>query len=143
MPLGLWKSKWEIHREDMDRYREDVERHRGETARRDVEYREATARRDAECREDRARSESEWRDLRQRSDELRGDYNRELEETRRFNRELLIRLDKTYANLTVTLALVADELAEVKLAVRAQTEAIMKLVDRFDEFEGRPPGRAA
>jgi predicted nuclease with TOPRIM domain len=89
------------------------------------------------------RAESEWRDLRQQSDELRSDYNRELEETRRFNREVLIRLDETYANLTVTLALVGDELAELKLAVRAQTEAIMKLVDRFDEFEGRPPGRAA
>jgi hypothetical protein len=36
-----------------------------------------------------------------------------------------------------------EEMHELKDAINAQTEAIMKLVDRFDEFEGRPPGRAA
>jgi chromosome segregation ATPase len=132
MPLGLWKSKWEIHREDIERHREDVERYREDQER----YRE-------ELREDRVRWDAETRDLRQKSDELRADYQRELAETRLFNRELLIRLEKTYGNLAATLELVGDELSELKAAVRAQTEAILKLVDRFDEFEGRPPGRAA
>jgi chromosome segregation ATPase len=128
MPLGLWKSKWEIHREDVERYREAVERYREDTER----YRE-------EMREERARSDAEFRDLRSRSDALRADYNSEIEETRRFNRELLIRMEKTYANLRETLELVGDELGELKAAVNAQTRAILKLVDRFEDPEGRPP----
>jgi hypothetical protein len=35
--------------------------------------------------------------------------------------------------------LVGDELGELKEAVRAQTAAIMKLVDRFEDTDGRPP----
>jgi hypothetical protein len=58
MALGLWKGKWEIHREDVAHYRVEMERHREET------------------REDRARWEAEARDLRERSDGLRADYNR-------------------------------------------------------------------
>jgi hypothetical protein len=121
MPLGLWKSKWEIHREDMERYREDAERHREET------------------RADRARWEAETRDLRERSDGLRIDYTREIKETRLFNRELQIRMEKTYANLGTTLQYVGEELGELKAAVRAHTAAILKLVDRFEEWDGRPP----
>jgi hypothetical protein len=43
--------------------------------------------------------------------DLRADYVRELSETRLFNRELLM----------------------------AQTDAIMRLVDRFEDPDGRPP----
>ena len=118
MPLGLWKSKWEIHREDMERYREDTER-----------YHE-------EMREDRVRWEAETRDLRERSDGLRADYNREVAETRLFNRELQIRMEKTYASLGTTLEYVGEELGELKAAVRAHTAAILKLVDRFEEWDG-------
>ncbi len=128
MPLGVWKSKWEIHREDMDRYREDIERHREESEQRDAEYR-------GELREQRLRSDliaAETRDL-------RADYERELSETRVFNRELLLRMEKTYANLNASLVYVGEELSELKAAVRAQTDAIMRLVDRFEEPEGRPP----
>lgn len=121
MPLGLWKSKWEIHREDMERHREESER-------RGAEYR-------GELREQRLRSDliaAETRDL-------RADYERELSETRVFNRELLLRMEKTYANLNASLVYVGEELSELKAAVRAQTDAIMRLVDRFEEPEGRPP----
>jgi hypothetical protein len=114
MPLGLWKSKWEIHREDVERYRE-------------------------ETRADRARWEAEARDLRALSDGLRADYSREIEETRLFNRELQIRMEKTYANLGTTLQYVGEELGELKAAVRAHTAAVLKLVDRFEEWDGRPP----
>jgi hypothetical protein len=120
MPLGLWKSKWEIHREDVDRYREEMKSYREET------------------REDRVRWEAEARDLRARSDGLRADYNREVEETRLFNRELQIRMEKTYANLGTTLQYVGEELGELKAAVRAHTAAVLKLVDRFEEWDGRP-----
>jgi hypothetical protein len=114
MPLGLWKSKWEIHREDMELYREEMREHR-------------------------ACWEAEARDLRERSDGLRVDYSREIEETRLFNRELQIRLEKTYANLGTTLQYVGEELGELKAAVRAHTAAVLKLVDRFEEWDRRPP----
>jgi hypothetical protein len=68
MPLGLWKSKWEIHREDMDRYRVEAERHYEETARRDAEYREATDRRDAENREAMQQRDAENREAMERRD---------------------------------------------------------------------------
>ena len=119
MPLGLWKSKWEIHREDMERHREESER-------RDAEYR-------GELREQRL-----WSDrIAAETRDLRADH--ELSEARLFNRELLIRLEKTYANLNASLVYVGEELSELKAAVRAQTDAIMRLVDRFEEPEGRPP----
>jgi hypothetical protein len=121
MPLGLWKSKWEIHREDAEHYRE-------------------------ETRADRARWEAEARDLRERSDGLRADYSREIGETRLFNRELLIRLEKTYANLGTTLGLMGDEIIalrgeihDLKDAVAAQTQAIMRLVDCFEGNGPQPP----
>ena len=121
MPLGLWKSKWEIHREDM--------------------------------REDRARWDAESRDLRRRSDEIRdecrevrADYNHELIETRRFDAELLTRLENTERNIEGALKLLGaeiiamrEDLHELKAAVDAQTEAILRLVDRFEGTDGRPP----
>jgi predicted nuclease with TOPRIM domain len=121
MPLGLWKSKWEIHREDMVRHREESERRSAEHRTEMDRYREETA-------------------------ELREKYDRELAETRRFNREMLVRLEKTYASLGTTLGLMSDEIIamrgeihELKGAVDAQTEAIVKWVDRFEEPDGRPP----
>ncbi|HEX4753184.1 MAG TPA: hypothetical protein VH268_09800 [Solirubrobacterales bacterium] len=128
MPLGLWKSKWEIHREDMGRFREDMER-------RDVEFRDG-----------RIKSDERWIELKEETRELRADYDRELAETRRFNRELLIRLEKTYTNLGSTLQLMGDgiiamrgEIHDLKSAVDAQTKAILRLVDRFEDTDGRPP----
>lgn len=138
MPLGLWKSKWEIHREDMERYREETER-------REAEHRERMERLAEEMQEERAASEGRWLQLGEEARELREKYDHELTETRRFNREMLTRLDKTFANLQTTLGLMGDEiiamrgeLHELKGAVDAQTEAIMKLVDRFEGPEGRP-----
>jgi chromosome segregation ATPase len=128
MPLGLWKSKWEIHREDMERLWAEVDRQH------------------AEWREERAKIDAEFRDMRGRSDEigeetrdLRADYDREVAEARLFNRELLIRLEKTYTNLGATLELMGERIAANTEEVKAQTEAILKLVDRFEDPEGRPP----
>jgi chromosome segregation ATPase len=118
MPLGLWKSKVEIYREENDR--------------RHAEWREEMDRRHAEWRE-----EMEY--LRVETRDLRADYDREIAETRLFNRELLNRLEKTYGNLNATMELVGVELGELKAAVRSQTDAIMKLVDRFEDSNGRPP----
>jgi hypothetical protein len=115
MPLGLWKSKWEIHREDTTRFWAEMDRRHEEADRR-------------------------WAELQEKSDTLRSDYNRELVEMRLFNREVLLRMEKTYANLNATLVYVGEELAELKAAVNAQTEAIMKLVDRFEDWEKRQLG---
>lgn len=154
MPLGLWKSKVEIYREENDRrhaeWREEMDRRhaewRGEMDRREVEWREGMERRDTEWREEREQRDAEssrrWeeiKDLRNETHDLRADYDREIAETRLFNRELLIRLEKTYGNLNATMEFVGEELGELKAAVQAQTDAIMKLVDRFEDTNGRPP----
>lgn len=108
MPLGLWKSKWEIHREEMDR--------------REAERRAETERREAKWSEERA-------------------------ESSRRHDEVMAQLKENDRNLTAMLKMVTDELIalrrevhELTDAVHAQTEAILRLIDRFDEFEGRPPG---
>ena len=143
MPLGLWKSKWEIHREDSERIREESER-------RHAEYREESERRHAEYREEmreaRRRSDKiaeETRDLREETRDLRAHYDHEIAESRLFNRELLIRMEKTYAGLGSTLGRLEDEIValrrevhELKHAVDAQTKAIMRLVDRFEDRDG-------
>jgi len=121
MPLGLWKSKVEIYREENDR--------------RHAEWREEMDCRDAEWSEWR----KEMRNLRAETRDLRADYDREIAESRLFNRELLIRLEKTYGNLNATMEYVGEELGELKAAVAAQTDAIMKLVDRFEDTNGQPP----
>jgi predicted nuclease with TOPRIM domain len=157
MPLGLWKSKWEIHREDMARQREEAERRSAEhdkkmarlteeSERRSAEHREKMDRFYEEMREERAAAESRWLQLGEETGELREKYDRELAEARRFNREMLTRLEKTYAHLGTALGVMGDEVIamrgeihELKGAVDAQTEAIMKLVDRFEDPEGRPP----
>jgi hypothetical protein len=89
-------------------------------------------------------------ELYEQTRDLRADYTRDIAESRLFNRELLIRLEKTYANMGTTLGLLGDqvhllaeqviamreEVHELKDAVNAQTEAILKFVDRFEAWEG-------
>ena len=140
MPLGLWKSKWEIHREDMTRFWAEMD-HRREEAQAQMDRRDRELEEEKSSRATRdAESNRRWTELQEKSDALRSDYNRELAEMRRFNGEVLLRMEKTYANLNATLVYVGEELAELKAAVNAQTEVIMKLVDRFEEWEKRQLG---
>ena len=90
MPLGLWKSKSEIYREEMDR------RH------------------------------AEWREG---------------------HDELMARIDENQRETMAAFKIAIDELRALRREVRdltdavnANTEAILKLIDRFDQREGRPPG---
>jgi chromosome segregation ATPase len=115
MPLGLWKSKWEIHREEM-------------------------ARRDAEWREEMDRRHAEWQ-------QERADAQAERVKAEKRHEELIARLDKNQEETMAAFNLVVDELRglrrevrDVTDAVNANTEAILKLIDRFDQWEGRPPG---
>lgn len=94
MPLGLWKSKVEIYREENDR-------------------------RHAEWKVERA-------------------------ESRERHEELMARLDRQHRGVIEELIAVRKELTltRIKLtdAVNANTKAILRLIDRFDQWEGRPPG---
>jgi hypothetical protein len=171
MAFGLWKSRWEIHREDMARHREESERrsaeHREEMDRRskdaelrEVKHDEKMERLFADLREDRAAAEERWLQLGDRTGGLLEKYDRELAETRHFNRQMLTRLEKTYFNLGTSLGLVGEQMGFVgeqmglvgeKLdlmgqrieanteEVKAQTDAIFRLLDHFKGSDGGPP----
>lgn len=92
------------------------------------------------------KSDERWVEVREECRDLRADYGREVAETRLFNRELLIRLEKTYANLGDALEGVGEALDHTGERidtntgeVKAQTQAILRLVDHFEEPNGRPP----
>jgi len=85
----------------------------------------------------REEADRRWKALEEKPNASRAEYDAEM---RLFDREVLLRMEKTYANLNATLVYVGEELAELKAAVNAQTEAIMKLVDRFEDWEKRQLG---
>jgi chromosome segregation ATPase len=126
MPLGLWKSRSEICREEMDRRHAERQK---ETDRRDAEWRTYCAKSDeqwAEWRAERAKADAEWRES---------------------HAELLNRMDENQRETMAAFKIVIEELRGLRRevhdlidAVDANTEAILKLIDRFDEWEGRPPG---
>ena len=60
-----------------------------------------------------------------------------LEETREFNREILLRNEKVYTSVLARLEKLGEEMEEGRLQIRANTEAVLRLLDRFDE-----PGEA-
>ena len=91
----------------------------------------------ADMDREREKADRRWKALQENPNASRADCDAE---TRLFNSEVLLRMEKTYANLNATLVYVGEELAELKAAVNAQTEAIMKLVDRFEEWEKRQLG---
>jgi hypothetical protein len=122
MPLGLWKSKWEIHREEM-------------------------ARRDAEWREWRTKSDEQWAEWRAERAEAKAERAKADAEWRERHDELMARLEENHRETMAAFKIAIDELRAVRGgvhdlidAVKANTEAILKLIDRFDECEGRPPG---
>jgi DNA repair exonuclease SbcCD ATPase subunit len=140
MPLGLWKSKWEIHREDMDRHRENLDRYREEANHRDREWREETRR----YREERLKSDDRWLEVREECRDLRGKYERELEETRRSTQEILGRMETTEKNIEAVLANFSEQMIAMRRevhentdAVGAQADGIMKLADRLEALERR------
>ncbi len=98
MPLGLWKSKWEIHREDMTRFWAEMDR-RHEEVQAQMDHRDREFEEEKSSRTTReAVSNGRWTDLQEKSDALRSDYSRELAEMRRFNTGVLLRMEKTYSN---------------------------------------------
>jgi hypothetical protein len=74
-----------------------------------------------------------------RLESLHEEINREAAEARQFNRELLIRLEKTYVNLGTTLELMGERIGANTEEVKAQTDAILQLLDHFKDSNGGPP----
>ena len=66
-------------------------------------------------------------------EEGREKYQRLVEETREFNREILLRNEKVYTSVIAKLEKQSKEIAENTARTRAGTEAILKLLDRFDD----------
>lgn len=96
-------------------------------------YREENDRRHAEWREEMNRRDAEWRE--------------ERAEWRKSHDELRAQMDENHRETMAALKIVIDELRalgrqvhDLTDAVNANTKAILKLIDRFDEWEGRPPG---
>jgi hypothetical protein len=56
-------------------------------------------------------------------------YRQLVEETREFNREILLRNEKVYTKLIA-------EIEEGREQIRANTKAVLRLLDRFDEPGG-------
>jgi hypothetical protein len=165
MPFGLWKSKWEIHREDMARHREEserrsvehrkqMERDRKESEKRSAEHdakmereREKTERFFAEMRAERVKSDERWLEVREECRELRAQHDVELAESRKSTQEALARIDETGKNIEASLQMMTREMAGMRKevhestdSVKAQTQAIFTLLDRFGDT-GEPPAR--
>jgi hypothetical protein len=91
-------------------------------------------RRDEEQRrraEDQRRRDEEQR----RRDE---EFRSLVEETREYNREILLRNEKVYTGVIARLEELGEETRSNIEETRAQTQALLRLIDRFDE-----PGGAA
>lgn len=113
-----------------------------EAKRRDAEGRRREA--EAKLREEEAkRREARWEEETARRVE---ESRVAAEEAREFNREMLLRNEKVYVNVLRRLEEMGEEIrantarvAECTEETRAQTRAVLKLIDRFDG----PGGRAA
>jgi hypothetical protein len=143
MPLGLWKSRWEIYREETkargEEYRAEM---RERDAKRDDEakqHQERMERFSEEAREERAAAEGRWLKLSEEASESREKFDRELAEARHFNRQMLTQLETTYANLSANLQMMGERIETNTEEVKAQTNAIMLLLDHFRGPNGGPP----
>ena len=126
MPWGLWKSRREIHRKEWERL--------------DAEWHELAEERSAGRKKGIAECRASLERLDLRCAELGESHDRGLEEARTFRQEMLDRMvahDVSMNKLERQLILLRTEAED---SSKASTEALFRLIDRFDEWEGRPPG---
>jgi hypothetical protein len=64
------------------------------------------------------------------------EIQREMEKTREFNREILLRNEKVYTSVIRKLEEQSAEIKENTARTRAGTQAILRLLDRFDDPGG-------
>ncbi len=103
---------------------------------RDEELREEFRVRREESKRRDEKFEQHKEEARQREEKL----DRLVEETREFNREILLRNEKVYKGVLIRLEEMGEETrastAQIKSnteETRAQTQALLRLIDRFDE----------
>jgi hypothetical protein len=65
-------------------------------------------------------------------------YRRLQEETREFNREILLRNEKVYTSVITRLEKQTKEIQENTERTKAGTQAILRLLDRFDDSGSAP-----
>jgi chromosome segregation ATPase len=150
MPLGLWKSKWEIHREAMDRRDAEWRSYCAKSDEQWAEWRAERAKADeqwAEWRAEHAKADEQWAEWRAERAKAQAERAETAAEWRERHDELMARMDENRREARAAFKIVVEELRAVRRevhdltdAVNANTEAILKLIDRFDQWEGRPPG---
>ncbi len=84
------------------------------------------------------RRDGEFRQRAEESRQREERLDRLVEETREYNREILLRNEKVYKSVLVRLEEMGKEIRSNTEETRAQTQALLRLIDRFDE-----PGGAA
>lgn len=106
---------------------------------RDEELREEFRVRREESKRRDEKFEQHKEEARQREEKL----ERLVEETREFNREILLRNEKVYTAViaqleenTEQMRLSSDQIRSNTEETRAQTQALLRLIDRFDESGG-------
>lgn len=78
--------------------------------------------------------------LRKEHEESKRAQERRDEEMREFNREILLRNEKVYTSVIAEMERNGRQIEENTARTRAGTEALLKLLDRFDD---KPGGTAA
>lgn len=78
--------------------------------------------------------------IRKESEKLWKLIREEQEKTQEFNREILLRNEKVYTAMIAEMERHGRQIEENTARTRAGTEAILKLLDRFDD---KPGGAAA
>lgn len=82
--------------------------------------------------------DEEFRQRREEFERLMEASECRTEETREYNREILLRNEKVYTGVIARLEELGEETRANIEETRAQTQALLRLIDRFDE-----PGGAA
>lgn len=112
--------KAEAQRRDAEAQKRDAEL-KAETRRRDAELKAEARRRDAETQKRDAEGRARWARL----EELRAKSDAQVEETRKFNREILLRNEKVYTRLIA-------EIEDGRKQIQANTQAVLSVLDRLN-----------
>lgn len=126
MPLRLTKAKLERNREQRELLEAESRRHSEERA------------------AERKKNIAEWRallaPLEARLAELRTGQARELEEAVKFRQGMLAQMVAHDVSMNKLERELFQLRQEAEDASKASTAALFQLIDRFDQWEGRPPG---
>lgn len=97
-----------------------------------AEMREESQRRDEESQRRDEEAKRRDADFKRREDEFKG----LVEETREYNREILLRNEKVYRSVITQLDKNTVQMESNTDETRAQTQALLRLIDRMNETGG-------